>query len=416
MTYFGTDGIRGHAYDTLPLLRAYQLGYALKTRYKDCHVVIGMDTRVSSPSYVEALRLGLSPNQVTFLGVVPTPVLAYETMVLNTYGVMVTASHNPYYDNGLKVFHQGIKLSKDEIRELEMLMDAITSYEHQDLTPLGITQNHYHMLYEHLTLLEPDIPYVLDAAHGAASYLVSDYIKGHIINHAPNGYNINDHCGATHLETILEATKDIPLGFSLDGDADRLLMVYQQQIVYGDMIAYILIKDHLLLGHKETVALSIMTNPGVIEAFERLGVTVYSTPVGDSYLIEAIKQGHATYGAEASGHIITPHIHMGDGILIMKLLLDIIFRRGLETVVSWLHEISLKPMETVNLKAPKSVLDNPLVKAFIDLERASLETHEKIIVRPSGTEPLIRITVSKKTEPSLQKTLKRIIEVIEGVL
>jgi phosphoglucosamine mutase len=413
MIYFGTDGIRGKAYDTLPLLRAYQLGIALKKIYH-MPCVIGSDTRASSLDFVYALIDGLDSN-VRYLGVVPTPVLAFESQKLNTLGVMITASHNPFMDNGLKVFLNGQKLSKIDLERIEAEMILITSYTPKVRQQLEVKKNHYHTLYKSMTLNETFKNYTVDAAHGAASYILKDFIQGSIINQTPDGKNINEACGATHLEAIIKGSLH-DIGFSLDGDADRLLMVYKGRKIFGDEIVYLLIKDEISKGFKPNVALSIMTNPGVLQAFDTLNIKPVITPVGDQYLLEAIASNQATYGAEASGHIITPHSVMGDGILVLKLIVDMISRHGIHKVISWLDEITMMPMETHNIKASKKVLDLDSVKKFIQALTSKLKPFEMILVRPSGTEDLIRVTVAKNKKIDCDETIRLIKEKIEGAL
>jgi phosphoglucosamine mutase len=413
MIYFGTDGIRGQAYETLPLLRAYQLGYSLRRLY-NIPFVIGCDTRISSLDFVHAFIDGLD-KEVIYVGVVPTPVLAYESLFLNAVGVMITASHNPYGDNGLKVFLNGEKLSTHELEAIETFMAEVTEYSPSVKKDLLISKSHYHSLYETLNLKESFKTYTVDAANGAASHILKDFVLGRIIHNTPDGYNINLNCGATHLDAVMKDTKH-DLKFSLDGDADRLLMVYKDRPIYGDEILYIFTKDELTRNKKPKVALSIMTNPGVLKAFDALGITPVLTPVGDAYLLEAIKLKQAQYGAEASGHIITPIMNIGDGILVLKLLVDIISRVGLSKVMSWLDEIKMMPMKTLSLKASKSILAKDDVKAYINELEDKLESFEKIIVRASGTEDLIRITVSKTSETLTNETIRLIKEKLEGAL
>ena len=413
MIYFGTDGIRGKAYETLPLLRAYQLGYALRRLYH-LPFIIGCDTRVSSVDFVHALIDGLD-KEVIYVGVVPTPVLAYESLLLNALGIMITASHNPYSDNGLKVFLNGEKLSKVELEAIEAFMVEKKEYSPSVKKEFVISKNHYHTLYESLHLKDSFKTYTVDAANGAASGILKDFVLGRILYYKPDGYNNNLDCGATHLDAVIKDTR-YDLKFSLDGDADRLLMVYKDRPVYGDEILYIFLKDELSRNKKPKVALSIMTNPGVLKAFDKLGITTVLTPVGDSYLLEAIKLKQAQYGAEASGHIITPIMNIGDGILVLKLLVDIISRVGLSKVISWLDEIEMMPMKTLSLKANKTILAKEDVKAYIKTLEDGLEPFEKIIVRASGTEDLIRITVAKKSETLTDETIRLIKERLEVAL
>jgi len=419
MTYFGTDGIRGKAYDTLPLLRAYQLGVAIKEVFKGEKVVIGYDTRASSKDFLEALIQGLQGMEVIVGGMVPTPVIAFYSQVHHMIGVMITASHNPYEDNGLKVFEYGFKVLESSKKTLEYAMKKVIAYDAQPVS--------YHMTKietEYLEFANQLYPnssfddYVIDDAHGATSMLSKALFPVKHYFCEPDGKNINEACGATHMESIRNL-KNTPVAFSFDGDGDRMLMIIEDKVIYGDQVLYVFAKDLLLKGDNVSVALSIMTNPGVIKAFESLNIDIFETPVGDTYLFDAIQYQGITMGAEASGHYMLSYkaldtsVLIGDGMLAARYMIDMISRYGLKTIQAWLSEIQLLPMHTKNIRIQKDVLQNPNVKQCLDNIISRIETPYKVIVRPSGTEEKIRLTVSLETQNEVDDMLEKLSACIE---
>lgn len=420
MMYFGTDGIRGKAYDTLPLLRAYQLGVALKEVYPKDQFIIGYDTRVSSLDFVHALVDGLEGMKVKVAGMVPTPLIAYDSQVNHLIGVMITASHNPYEDNGLKVFEYGFKVSDDAKQNLETVMQTVTSYSKRDvlLNTVDKTQDYVTFatsLFGHPTFND----YVIDCAHGTTSFISQMMFEVPHYFNEPNGTNINEACGATYMQAVQEVKKNHRVGFSFDGDGDRMLMVIDEDIIYGDQILYLFAKDMMLKGDNVSVALSVMTNPGVFKAFKHLGVDVYETPVGDAYLFEAIKDGHATIGAEASGHYMLHYdngmnrVLIGDGMLAAKKVIDIISRYSLDVIKTWLKDIEMVPMSTKSIHIDKAVLNKPHISTCIESIQKEVSKPYKCIVRPSGTEEKIRLAVSLPTQKEVDDMLHRLVACLE---
>lgn len=419
MTYFGTDGIRGKAYDSLPLLRAYQLGVAIQEVYHGDKVVIGYDTRESSIDFLNALLQGLDGMEVIVGGMLPTPVIAYYSQVHHMIGIMITASHNPYEDNGLKVFEYGFKVLEQSKLKLEAIMQKISSYE-----PLNIQYQVTHIESEYIDFTQQLFPhlsfteYSIDNAHGATSIIAQMLFPAKHYFCEPNGVNINASCGATHMDAI-KKVKQTPVAFSFDGDGDRMLMVIDDEIIFGDQVLYVFAKDYLLKQKEISVALSVMTNPGVIQAFESLNIHLFETPVGDAHLFDAIANHGITMGAEASGHFMMTYRDdktsalIGDGMLAAMYMIDIFSRYGLDTVKSWLKEIKMMPMKTKNINISKDVLDKPEVKSCIESLTKTVNHPYKVIVRPSGTEPKIRLTVSLETLDEVDAMLEQLSACIE---
>ena len=420
MNFFGTDGIRGKAYDTLPLLRAFQFGFAIKSLYANEKVIIGYDTRESAVDYVSALINGLDNTKFEVAGIVTTPMIAYYSNLKSCIGIMVTASHNPYYDNGLKIFIDGYKIDDQAKMDIENHMNKVSEYKHKKI-PFKIS-NHIRNLYlefiKSLELKNKFNNYIIDAANGSASYVSSDLFDGKIYFNNPNGKNINENCGCTCINIISEINKENEVSFSFDGDGDRVLITFRSKILNGDEIMYIIAKDMVQNGKKPKIACSIMTNPGSVKAFNKIGIDLVETNVGDAFLMKEIRKGNADIGFESSGHFILNYgnnILLGDGLLVAKILIDIFSRYDIDFIYTWLKEIQLSPMKTENLRLEKKLLDDVKIKECLNKIIESKSFDDKIIIRPSGTEDLIRLTVGMKNQNDVEKTLKSIKDCITGV-
>ena len=413
MKYFGTDGIRGKAYDTLPLLRAFQLGFAVKSLYPNEKVIIGYDTRESSLDYVGALLNGLEGSVFEVAGIVTTPVIAYYSNLKSCIGIMITASHNPYYDNGLKLFIKGFKIKDQEKKSIENEMNRIYKYEHIK-KPFKIKNNAKNLYLDFVKSLKLEnkfIDYIVDAANGSASYLSRDLFDGKIYFASPNGKNINKNCGCTNIDFINKINEKNKVSFSFDGDGDRLLITLESRILNGDEIMYIIAKDMIKKGKKPRITCSIMTNPGSVKAFKKIGIDLFETNVGDAYLMEEIINGNANLGFESSGHFILNYgnnILLGDGLLVAKILIDVFSRYNMSDIISWLNEIQLSPMITENLSIDKKLLNNKKIRECLNNIIESKSIDDKIIIRPSGTEDLIRVTVAMENQNDMIKTLENI--------
>lgn len=419
MKYFGTDGIRGKAYETFPLLRAFQLGFAVKSLYANQKVVIGYDTRESAIDYVSALINGLESTEFEVAGVVTTPMIAYYSNLNKCIGIMVTASHNPFYDNGLKIFIDGYKINDQAKIDIESYMNKVSEYNHRK-TPFKIynhTKNLYLEFVKSLKLEHKFTDYIIDAANGSASFISSDLFEGKMYFDIPNGKNINENCGCTNISSINNINVDKKVSFSFDGDGDRVLISLRSRILNGDQIMYIIAKDMIQNGKKPKIACSIMTNPGSIKAFKKIGIDLIETNVGDTFLMEEIRKGNADLGFESSGHFILNYgnnVLLGDGILVAKILIDIFSRHNIDLIFSWLKEIRLSPMKTENLRLDKKLLKDALIKECLNKIVKSKSLNDKIIIRPSGTEEFIRVSVGMEKQSDIDETLKNIKKCITG--
>jgi len=416
MIYFGTDGIRGEVGKTLPYDRAFQLGYAIKEFYKEKNVIIAYDTRASYLDFTYALLQGLKDMDVEVLGMYPTPVLAYVSKEKNAIGIMITASHNPYTDNGLKVFEDGLKVSIPILEQLERFMQEAPTYKYQ---VIKYQASHDISVYEsflkNLDFKDDISQYALfDCANGATSFLVPKLFNGIYMHHHPNGKNINLNCGSTFIENYQHEALAHDIIITYDGDGDRMLAIIGDHIVYGDTLIYLFANADAFKGIKNPVALSIMTNPGILKALKSMGINVYETPVGDSYIIDTIQKKHAIRGAEASGHVITEHVTIDDGILATYKLLDLRSTFGMKEVKTWLDRLVLYPMITKSINISKDVLNHPKVKDSIDAIKKDIEVQGKVIVRASGTEDLVRITVSLESKTEVHHHIQKIETVLRS--
>ena len=407
---FGTDGVRGLA-GQYPLdeAGAKRIGMAVGTHFAEPgqRVVIGCDPRESSAGLVEALTSGLTAVgvNVTSLGVITTPGLAYLTRQGEDFvaGVMVTASHNPYEYNGVKVFDQyGDKLVDDTEAELNGLIEAGVA----ERGPAGTSMTDDKLVRQYEDFLVGSASgldlggqrVAIDAANGAASGLAERIFsrlgaKVTPLFDSPDGRNINDGCGATDAKTLADKvlSDKLALGIALDGDADRLIMVDSQgREVKGDYLMYIL----AVSGKQPGVVATVMSNFGFELALKRQGINLERTDVGDRYVLEGLQRTGYKLGGEQSGHIILPELlATGDGLLAAVQILQAI-KSSDKDLAAWCNEVHLLPQALVNIPLPdKSRLDRPEVQAFIDKQATDMAGTGRLLVRPSGTEPLARVMV-----------------------
>ena len=411
MKYFGTDGIRGKAETFITEDLAYSVGQSMALLHAK-HVVIARDTRASGIWIVDALKRGMIEKgiDVLDLGVVPTPVLAHMSILRACYGVMVTASHNPYQDNGIKIFHQGTKTNHAQEEVIEQVIDQRMKVPEtcpgKELMANDVFER-YLTLYE--GLLEPTSYAIgLDLANGAtvstAALVFSQIAKNvHYIGNNPNGTNINEAVGSTHIENLAKEVveKKLDVGFSFDGDGDRVLAVDADgSIIDGDLMIYIMAVylKQLNLLNNHLVVLTKMSNLGIIKALKRHGINVIQTDVGDKYVVEAMQKHGADLGGENSGHIINRHLFIsGDGVLNAAYILHIM-QATKKSIKALIEDVSMYPDKLVNVKdVDKTLVNHPSLTSLVEQIKETLGDDGKVLLRASGTESLVRISASAKT-------------------
>ncbi|BCR36083.1 phosphohexomutase domain-containing protein [Mariniplasma anaerobium] len=426
--YFGTDGIRGKAFEHLNAGLAYRLGQGLKYAIDINEVVIGYDTRQSSPMLAHMIAAGaLSEGlNVSFAGVCSTPMVAYFSKEKSIIGVMVTASHNPYTDNGIKVFNKGFKTTEKEEEIIESFIDnpKLEIKAFGDFKLSSDFESTYLKLYNQFSVKKTNLKIAYDSANGAnfkiAHKLFNKYAPDAIqIGNNPDGLNINKNCGSTHMEYIHEYVKEyhLDVGFSFDGDGDRLLICDQDKIYDGDEIIFIIssyLKKKQLLRHNHVV-LTKMSNPGILKALKEKEIEVSLTDVGDKYVSLELTTNDYVIGGENSGHIIMRHLlHTGDGLLVAIYLLSIMAEEN-KTLKELTSSLNLYPYQLINIKdVDKSILKTDEMKKFLENIKKTLGTDSLLLVRPSGTESLIRVTVSHSDESVMRNTIDKIVKKIKG--
>lgn len=441
---FGTDGIRGVAGEPpLDTRTAYALGVALGQW--TCHVphanggsevLIGMDTRESGPWLAEYVAGGLAHSGASsrLAGVITTPGVAYLTRTGPfSAGVMISASHNPYYDNGLKVIgHSGYKLADDIELELEKhITDWLKSGEEAHAKKLSVDSALDNIYTDYLAgTVSGSFPLhiVIDCANGSATQVAPalfNRLGANVewIAVAPDGRNINLDCGSLHLETlqrrVVEAGAD--LGIAFDGDADRALFVGPSgKVVNGDAVLFLagstLKKAGKLSG--DLVVATVMSNLGLQKALEDRGITMLRTPVGDKYVLEEMLRCGAVLGGEQSGHVIfSEFATTGDGLLTALRILEIV-RESDKTLDDLSDEIKTFPQKLVNVrvknKRPLAELES--VQAEIQAAENAFNGNGRVVVRFSGTEPLARVMIEAESHDDVEKWTGRIADAIRSEL
>ncbi len=410
MRYFGTDGIRGEPLKDLSLEFVLKLSKLIPILGVK-HVLIGTDTRESKDMLAFQMIAGcLSQGlNVEYVGVISTPGLMYLTKIHSSIGIMITASHNPFSDNGIKLIWKGEKLAAEMEQQIEELLDQPSpeprSIGHFYYNSKAIRE--YHLMLSK-DIVPTSIRIGLDCANGA-TYKTAPMLFGlvtsqlEIIGNTPDGKNINKNCGSTHLESLARIVqeKHCDLGIAFDGDGDRVLFLNQRgEEISGDVLIYIMacyLKQNNALKQNR-VALTIMSNPGIILALRKKGIDVIETPVGDKYILEAIKKYDLSLGGENSGHIILSDASfIGDGIRNAMLILRILEETHTK-IEDWSREIDLYPNHLQNIQvAHKDIVMGNILQQEIKKMKDEASNDCKIIVRPSGTEDCIRISVMAKT-------------------
>ncbi len=440
--YFGTDGVRGVANSELTPELAFKFGrvggYVLTQQTERPQVLIGRDTRVSGHMLEGALIAGLLSVgvEVMCLGIIPTPGVAYLTKAFGaTAGIMISASHNPVEDNGIKFFgSDGFKLSDEQELEIEKLLDV-----EKDTLPRPIgadvgriidcfegAQKYLHFLNETVDEEFADMKIALDCAHGATSGLATHLFADldaytYTMGASPNGININDGVGSTHPEalSVFVKEKHADIGLAFDGDGDRVFAIDEKgNIVDGDQIMYICAKylnKHGRLKENSVVS-TVMSNLGFYKAVEAGGFKSVQTAVGDRYVVEEMRKGGYNLGGEQSGHIIfLDHNTTGDGLLTGLQLVNIMKTTG-KPLSELAGEMTKYPQLLVNVKVTdkNKALENEKIKTTIKEVEVEMGSNGRVLVRPSGTESLIRVMVEAASELLCEQYVNKIVEVIKS--
>ena len=437
--YFGTDGFRGEANVVLTVEHAFKVGRFLGWYYgreKKAQIVIGKDTRRSSYMFEYALAAGLTASgaDAHLLHVTTTPSVSY---VIRTEGfdagIMISASHNPYYDNGLKVLNgKGEKMDA----EVEAMIEDYLDGKPEEL-PLAKRENigrtvdfvmgrnrYIGYLISLATRSFKHMKVGLDCSNGSASSIAKNVFdalgaKTYVINNEPDGTNINMKCGSTHIDVLRDfvVKEGLDVGFAYDGDADRCIAVdHTGQIIDGDLILYICgayMKENGMLRNN-TVVTTIMSNLGLYKAFDEAGINYEKTAVGDKYVYENMVTNKHSLGGEQSGHIIfSKHATTGDGILTSLKLMEVMMEKkmDLHTLAS---PVKIYPQLLKNVRVhskPEARADEDVIAA-IDAVTEALGDDGRILVRESGTEPVIRVMVEASTDELCEKYVDQVIGVL----
>ncbi|MBO0994166.1 phosphoglucosamine mutase [Bacillus sp. SD088] len=438
--YFGTDGVRGVANSELTPELAFKLGrfggYVLANQTERPKILIGRDTRVSGHMLEGALVSGLLSigAEVMRLGVISTPGVAYLTKVLGAQaGIMISASHNPVADNGIKFFGpDGFKLSDEQENEIEQLLDADDELPRPTGASLGVVNDYFEGGQKYLQFLKQsvdedftDIHIALDCANGSTSSLATHLFADldadiSTMGSSPNGLNINDGVGSTHPEALGAFVKEkgADIGLAFDGDGDRVIAIDENgQVVDGDYILYICAKHMQAEARlqQSTVVSTVMSNLGFYKGLEELGIQSVQTAVGDRYVVEEMKKNGYNLGGEQSGHIIfLDYNTTGDGLLTGLQLVNIMKLTGkpLSELAKGMQKFP-QTLINVRVKDKYHVTANEKVKAIIEETETEMNGNGRILVRPSGTEPLVRVMVEAATEEDSEAFSNRIVAVVQ---
>ena len=437
--YFGTDGIRGIAGESLTADLSFKVGKALgkllTEKKEHPKVIIGRDTRISCDMIEHALSAGLTSTgvHVMTVGIIPTPAIAYLTKTIETdSGIMISASHNPYQDNGIKIFGpDGFKLTDEQELEIEHLIDNSDEIKNASFEKIGklyganeLSQKYVQHIKQSISGDLSGIKIALDCANGATTG-VAPFIFGDLeadietIGCQPNGININDNVGSTKINTIVEFVKnnDVDMGFAFDGDGDRVLAVDAKgNIVDGDKIMFILAKHLKNQGElKDNMVVStVMSNIGFYKAIDEHGLQSVKTAVGDRYVVEEMRNNDYSLGGEQSGHIILMnYATTGDGILTAVKLADIIKSSG-KSLEELANEVSIYPQKLVNIKVidKKTAMEDSEILDECKKVEKELEGNGRILLRASGTENLIRVMVEASSDELTDKYCEQVARIV----
>lgn len=442
MKYFGTDGFRGEANKNLNVYHAFKIGRFIGDYFSTKNnghgkILIGKDTRRSSYMFEDALSAGItsSGSNAHLLHVTPTPSVSYITRTEDfDCGIMITASHNPYHDNGIKIINKnGEKMEDEFLYKLEEYIDS--DIEDIDLAVgedigrtvdyIGGRNRYIAYLIQTVTKSFEGIKVGLDCANGAAFTIAKPVYDAlgadtFVINAEPNGFNINRDAGSTHIDGLRKYVVEnkLDLGFAFDGDCDRCIAVDNEgNIIDGDSILYILANFMKTDGalDSNTVVTTVMSNIGLYKAFDDLGIKYEKTDVGDKNVHDRMYEKDIELGGEQSGHIIIKKFaNTGDGILtslkIMEAMIE--YKNDLKSLV---RDLKIYPQVLINVrvKDKNTVLDDENVKRSVEKIEKDLKDSGRVLVRKSGTEPLIRVMVEAETEEIANKSALEIVNTIK---
>lgn len=437
--YFGTDGFRGEANVVLTVEHAYKVGRYLGWYFGREHkarIVIGKDTRRSSYMFEYALASGLTASgaDAYLLHVTTTPSVSYVVRTEDfDCGIMISASHNPFYDNGIKVINgQGHKMEAEVEDKIEAYIDGeVEELPLATKADIGRTidyaagRNRY---IGHLISLATrsfkDMRIGLDCSNGSSFTIAKSVYdalgaKTYVINNEPDGTNINTNCGSTHIEVLQQYVRDkkLDVGFAYDGDADRCIAVDENgNVVDGDLILYVcgkyLLEQGRLSGN--TIVTTVMSNLGLYKACDKIGMNYEQTAVGDKYVYENMLQNGYVLGGEQSGHIIfSKHARTGDGILTSLMLMEVIMEKK-QSLAKLCEAVKIYPqlLKNVRVTDKKTARENPAVLKAVEEVTAALGTDGRILVRESGTEPVIRVMVEASTDEICEKYVNQVVDVM----
>ncbi len=437
--YFGTDGFRGEANVVLTAEHAFRVGRFLGWYYgkdKKAQIAIGKDTRRSSYMFEYALAAGLTASgaDAFLLHVTTTPSVSYVVRTEDfDCGIMISASHNPFYDNGIKIINgMGQKIEAAVEEQIERYIDG----EHPGIPlatgeRIGRTVDFTAGRNRYIGYLMSipahsfkNMKVGLDCSNGSASSIAKSVFdalraKTYVINNEPNGTNINTDCGSTHIEVLQRSVKDnqLDVGFAYDGDADRCIAVdHQGNVVDGDKILYICgkyLKEQGKLAN-DTIVTTVMSNLGLYKALDREGIAYEKTAVGDKYVCENMMANGHSLGGEQSGHIIfSRHASTGDGILTSLMLMEALMEKK-AALKDLADEVKIYPqiLQNVRVSDKKAAREDPKVQEAIAQVEKALGKEGRILVRESGTEPLIRVMVEASSQDECRKYVEDVVQVL----
>lgn len=441
MKYFGTDGFRGKANEGLRVDHAFKIGRFIGWYYglregKKARILLGKDTRRSSYMFESALVSGLvaSGADTYILHVIPTPGLSYEVLDGGfDCGIMITASHNPFDDNGIKLVNsEGYKMDEDVLLQVEAYIDGASDVPLATGDKIGCTVDYMQGRNRYIAHLIASCGFSmqgwrvgLDCANGAASSVARPVFDAmgaetHVINNAPSGFNINVDCGSTHIERLqdLVLRNHLDVGFAYDGDADRCLAVDERgHVIDGDLILYICgtyLAKHGRLA-KNTIVPTVMSNFGLFKAFDDAGISYVKTDVGDKNVWAAMMKGGFSLGGEQSGHVIFSDLEKtGDGIMTSLRVMEVLNAER-EKLSELARPVVRYPQQLINVHVAdkKAVMEAKGVTAAIHKAQEFLEGNGRVLVRASGTEPLIRVLAEAPTDELCEKANAFVLQALE---